>query len=85
MLSLCQNFGDQGCTAKVLRAQPITSGINSQCHDANSRAKYKLYFNHLHSKMLQYEIQLHNTCNMNEKGFMIRITMRLKLVFSQRQ
>jgi hypothetical protein len=29
-----------------------TSGIDSQCHNANSRAKYKLYFDHLHSKML---------------------------------
>jgi hypothetical protein len=62
-----------------------TSGINSQRHNANSRAKYKLYFNHLHSKMLQYEIQLHNTYNMNEKGFMIGITTRSKQVFSQRQ
>jgi hypothetical protein len=33
--------------------------------------KYKLYFDHLHSKILQYEIQPHNTYNMDEKGFMI--------------
>jgi transposase-like protein len=30
-----------------------TSGIDSQRHNADSRAKYKLYFDHLHSKMLR--------------------------------
>jgi hypothetical protein len=29
-----------------------TSGIDSQRHNTDSRAKYKLYFDHLHSKML---------------------------------
>jgi transposase-like protein len=62
-----------------------TSGIDSQRHNANSRAKYKLYFDHLHSKMLRYEIQPHNTYNMNEKGFMIGVTTRPKRVFSRRQ
>jgi hypothetical protein len=62
-----------------------TSGIDSNRHNANSRAKYKLYFDLLHSKMLQYDIQPHNTYNMDEKGFMIGVTMRSKQVFSQRQ
>jgi hypothetical protein len=62
-----------------------TSGIDSQRHNADSRANYKLYFDHLHSKMLQYEIQPHNTYNMDEKGFMIGITTRSKRVFSRRQ
>jgi hypothetical protein len=35
--------------------------------------------------MLQYEIQPHNTYNMDEKGFMIGVTTRSKRVFSQRQ
>jgi hypothetical protein len=62
-----------------------TSGIDSQRHNADSRAKYKLHFDHLHSKMLQYEIQPHNTYNMDEKGFMIGVITRSKRVFSRRQ
>jgi uncharacterized protein YndB with AHSA1/START domain len=62
-----------------------TSGIDSQRHNADSRAKYKLYFNQLHSKMVQYEIQPYNTYNMDEKGFMIGVTTRSKRVFSRRQ
>jgi transposase-like protein len=37
-----------------------TSGIDSQCYNTDSRAKYKLYFDHLHSKILQYKNQPHN-------------------------
>jgi hypothetical protein len=59
-----------------------TSEINSNRHNADSRAKYKLYFDLLHSKMLQYDIQPHNTYNMDEKGFMIGVTMHSKRVFS---
>jgi hypothetical protein len=62
-----------------------SSGIDSQRHNADSRAKYKLYFDLLHSKMLQYQIQPHNTYNMDEKGFMIGVTTRSKRVFSRRQ
>jgi uncharacterized protein YndB with AHSA1/START domain len=62
-----------------------TSGIDSQRHNADNRAKYKLYFDLLHSKMLQYQIQPHNTYNMDEKGFMIGVTTRSKRVFSRRQ
>jgi hypothetical protein len=62
-----------------------TSGIDSQRYNANSRAEYKLYFDLLHSKMLQYEIQPHNTYNMDEKGFMIGVTTCSKQVFSRRQ
>jgi hypothetical protein len=62
-----------------------TSGIDSQRHNTDSRAKCKLYFDHLHSKMLQYEIQPHSTYNMSKKGFMIGITTYSKRVFSRRQ
>jgi hypothetical protein len=62
-----------------------SSGIDSQRHNTDSRAKYKLYFDLLHSKMLQYEIQPYNTYNMDKIGFMIGVTTRSKQVFSRRQ
>jgi uncharacterized coiled-coil DUF342 family protein len=46
------------------RAQPLTREMkqNLATHfNLNSRAKYKLYFNQLHLKIVQYEIQLYNT------------------------
>jgi ParB-like chromosome segregation protein Spo0J len=62
-----------------------TSGMDAVRHKADSKHKYKLYFDLLHQKMQQYDIQQCNSYNMDEKGFMIGVTGRSKHVFSRRQ
>jgi hypothetical protein len=52
-------------------------------HKANSEVKYKYHFTLLHSKMEEYNVLAENTYNMDEKGFMIRVTGRSKRVFSK--
>jgi hypothetical protein len=42
-----------------------------------------MYFDLLHQKMRQYEIEPENTYNMDEKGFLIGTTSRSKRVFSR--
>jgi hypothetical protein len=54
-------------------------------HNADSTAKYELYFDILHSKIEEYHILPSNIYNMYEKGFLIGITGRSKRVFSRRQ
>jgi hypothetical protein len=49
-----------------------STGMDSNRHKADSYEKYKLYFNLLHSKMQEYEVEAENVYNMDEKGFMIR-------------
>jgi hypothetical protein len=53
-------------------------------HKADSGAKYKLYFNLLHNKMAEYQLEARNIYNMDEKGFIIRVTGRSKRVFNRR-
>jgi hypothetical protein len=52
-------------------------------HQADSEVKYKLYFNLLYRKIEEYEVLPENTYNMDEKGFMIRVTRRSKRIFSR--
>ena len=54
-------------------------------HQADLRRKYKLHFNLLHNKIVQYEVEPHNIYNIDEKGFMIGVMGRSKRVFSQLQ
>ncbi|KAF1966290.1 hypothetical protein BU23DRAFT_593294 [Bimuria novae-zelandiae CBS 107.79] len=51
-------------------------------HHADSYLKYRLYFDLLHEKMAQYNIQACNTYNMDEKGF-IGILGRSKRIFNR--
>jgi hypothetical protein len=60
-----------------------SAGINRNWHKADSKERYKLYFNMLHSKMQEYNIDKRNTYNMAEKGFFIGITNRSKRVFTK--
>jgi hypothetical protein len=62
-----------------------SAGIDVVRHRANSERKYKLYFDLLHHKIVQYNVRPCNTYNMNEKGFMIGVTGRSKQVFSRAQ
>jgi hypothetical protein len=59
-----------------------SSGIDTLCHKASSEAKYKLYFDLLHSRIKEYKMLTSDTYNMDEKGFMIGIMGRSKRVFS---
>jgi hypothetical protein len=60
-----------------------STGIDSVRHQADSGYKYKLYFDLLFHKIEEYEIELRNTYNIDEKGFMIGVLGRLKRVFSK--
>jgi hypothetical protein len=61
-----------------------TTGIDRQRHKADSEVKYRQYFDLLHYKMQEYDIEPENTYNIDEKGFLIGITSRTKQVFSKR-
>jgi hypothetical protein len=61
-----------------------TTGMDCVCHEADSEAKYKLYFDLLHQKIQKYNVDPVHTYNMVEKGFLIGITCKSKQVFSKR-
>jgi hypothetical protein len=58
--------------------------MDANRHAAGSYAKYKLYLELLQHKVAEYNVSAEHTYNMDEKGFMIGITGRLKGVFSRR-
>ena len=63
-------------------ARKWTSGMDRNRHKADSYTKYEQYFELLHSKMIEYDIQRCNSYNMDEKGFIISVLGRSKRVFS---
>jgi hypothetical protein len=62
-----------------------TTGMDRTRYNADSTAKYELYFNLLHGKIEEYGVLPANTYNIDEKGFIIGVTGRSKRVFSRRQ
>ena len=60
-----------------------SAGIDRDRHQADSAERYKLYFDILHSKMREYDVDARNTYNMDEKGFFVGITGRSKRIFSK--
>jgi hypothetical protein len=60
-----------------------SAGLDRVRHEADLEYKYKLYFDLLHGKMLEYDIEERNTYNMDKKGFAIGLTKRTKRVFSK--
>jgi hypothetical protein len=58
--------------------------MDADRHNADSFVKYKLYFDSLQAKIAEYDVEVENTYNMDEKGFMISTTTRTKHVFSRR-
>jgi hypothetical protein len=58
-----------------------SAGIDRNRHKADTKERYKLYFDMLHSKMQEYNINKRNTYNMDEKGFFVGITNRSKRIF----
>jgi hypothetical protein len=61
-----------------------TAGMDNNRHQADSGAKYSLYFDLLGDKITHYGIDPRHTYNMDEKGFLIGITGRSKRVFSRK-
>jgi hypothetical protein len=61
-----------------------STGMDADRHNADSFVKYKLYFDSLQAKIAEYNVEVENTYNMDEKGFMIGTTTRTKHVFSRR-
>jgi hypothetical protein len=58
-------------------------GIDRNRHEAENPFKYKLYLDMLHSKMREYDVEEHNTYNMDEKGFFVGITKATKRNFTK--
>jgi hypothetical protein len=61
-----------------------TAGMDSNRRQADSGAKYSLYFDLLGDKITHYSIHPRHTYNMDEKGFLIGITGRSKRIFSRK-
>ena len=61
-----------------------STGMDADRHNADSFVKYKLYFDSLQAKIAKYDVEVENTYNIDEKGFMIGTTTRTKHVFSRR-
>jgi hypothetical protein len=61
-----------------------TAGMDNNRHQADSGAKYSLYFDLLRDKITHYSIEPRHIYNMDEKGFSIEITGRSKRIFSRR-
>jgi len=60
-----------------------TTPMDSVRHKADSGEKYRLYFELLHRKTAEYDVEPEHTYNMDEKGFAIGVTGRSKRIFSK--
>jgi hypothetical protein len=61
----------------------LTTGMDRNRHKADSEYSYRLYFELLHEKIREYDVDVGHIYNMDEKGFMIGVTSRTKRVFSK--
>ena len=59
------------------------TAMDRKRHKADSEAKYSLYFDHLHDKMKEYNVEPTHIYNMDEKGFQIGSLGRSKRVFDK--
>jgi hypothetical protein len=62
-----------------------TSSIDTNRKKANSAFKYSLYFKLLRRKIKQYNVNLRHTYNIDEKGFLISILLRIKQIFTKQR
>ncbi|KAF1932450.1 uncharacterized protein M421DRAFT_417164 [Didymella exigua CBS 183.55] len=60
-----------------------TTRIDRERFLANSKRKYKLYFNLLHSKMREHSVDERNTYNIDKKGFFVSINSYTKRIVSK--
>jgi hypothetical protein len=61
-----------------------TTRIDRNCHKAVSKAIYCEYFEYIHEKMQEYNVEAKNVYKMDEKGFLLSTTVRSNCVFSKR-
>ncbi|KAI1511877.1 DDE-1 domain containing protein [Pyrenophora tritici-repentis] len=94
---MIQNFGSAVAKWDVSRswasrflhrhADKITTkwsaGIDRNRLQADSGDKCKLYFDLLHAKMQEYNVEERDIYNMDEKGFFVGRTIRSKRIFSK--
>ena len=59
--------------------------MDSNRHNADLEAKYSLYFSLLQQKINQYSIKSRHIYNIDEKGFLLGITIRSKRIFSRQE
>jgi hypothetical protein len=59
------------------------TGMDRDRHQADSGDNYRLYFDLIHSKMREYNVEPRHTYNMDEKGFLIGLLTRSKRAFSR--
>ena len=60
-----------------------TTGIDRDRFKADTEDSYRTYFDLLHAKMRQYDVDAKNVYNMDKKGFLIAKISRSKRVFSK--
>lgn len=60
-----------------------TTPMDRNRHHADSVDSYRLYFELLHSKMAEYNVEPQDTYNMDEKGFAIGVSGRSKRIFDK--
>jgi hypothetical protein len=61
-----------------------TTAMDRTRHLADSESKYCLYFELLHQKTTEYQLEARDIYNMDEKGFLVGILGRSKRIFSRR-
>jgi hypothetical protein len=57
--------------------------MDRRCHQSDSEYSYRLYFKLLHKKIQEYDVDVENIYNMDEKCFLIGVTSRSERVFSK--
>jgi hypothetical protein len=62
-----------------------TSGMDTNRKRADLAFKYSLYFKLLQRKIKQYNVNLRHTYNIDEKGFLISILLRMKRIFTKQR
>jgi hypothetical protein len=60
-----------------------SAGLDQPRHAADNLGKFNLYFDLLHDKMREYNVEPRFSYNMDEKGFMIGVEGRSKRVFDK--
>ena len=60
-------------------------GLDHNRSHADSAFKYILYFELLRKKIEQYRVEPQYTYNMDEKGFLVGILLKMKRIFSRRR
>jgi hypothetical protein len=60
------------------------SAIDRTHYLADSKSKYRLYFELLSQKITQYNLKARDIYNIDKKGFLLRVVGRSKRIFSKR-